>query len=191
MSEQVAVSVVTSAEFINDVVRTKNMYAATWLELLFQGRKESLENQSADQSDVHEADVVRVKRIIDEIKAHEEWAQTRPNLDLAHSKNREFLIKFVGLEAKTDIQNRFWRDVARLFDYAINEAQEGESIRRRSGLDEFDVQRVDAILDEIVELLDLSEDYTPMDKPASFPSELDSSPGSQNSSPELAVTEPS
>jgi len=180
--------VIESRDFISDVVTTKNMHAASWIEIMLEARKEALENQSADQSEVHAADVARVKRAIEEIRDHQEWAMKRPKLDLPQSKNRMFSIRFVGTEADTSIQNRFWRDAGRLFDYAINEAQEGESVRVRSGLNEFDVARVNAILDDIVELLDRALDFSPMDKPAVYPSEADSSPGSQNSSPEYSQT---
>jgi hypothetical protein len=188
MADQEPKAVMVSREFISDVTVTKNMHAASWLELLFEARKECLENQSTDQTDVHEADVNRVRRCIEEIRDHQEWAQQRPQLDLPHSKNRQFEIRFVGLEADTSVQNRFWRDAARLIDYAINEAQEGESIRVRSGLNTFDVERVNAILDDLEELLTRAVDFSPMDKPAVYPSEADGSPGSQNSNPEYSET---
>jgi hypothetical protein len=57
--DQVAIKVTESHTFISDVVESKNMHAVTALELLFELRKEALENQSTDQSWFTPADVDR------------------------------------------------------------------------------------------------------------------------------------
>lgn len=186
--QQMAIKVTDSQMFVSDVVESKNMHARTAIELLFEMRKEALENQSTDQSWVHPNDVSRILECIRELKDHIEWADKRPIRDMPHSKNRVFKIEFVGLEAKTNVQNIYWRDCAVLIDYAINEFSEGETVRQRSGINKFDKARLFALCDDIEELLNRAISNTPMDKPASYPSEEDGSPGSQNSNPEYSVT---
>jgi hypothetical protein len=186
--DQTAIKVTESHTFISDVVESKNMHAVTALELLFELRKEALENQSTDQSWVHPADVDRILKGCAELEDHIEWTDKRPVRDLPHSKNRVFKIEFVGLESKTNVQNMYWRDSGRLIDYAINEFSEGETIRQRSGINEFDKTRLYALLDDLRDIMARAVANTPMDKPASYPSEEDGSPGSQNSRPEYSTT---
>ena len=185
--DQTAIKVTESHTFVSDVVESKNMHAVTALELMFELRKECLENQSTDQSWVNPADVERVLACCDELEDHIEWADKRPVRDLPHSKNRVFMIEFVGLEAKTNVQNLYWRDSGRLVDYAINEFSEGETIRQRNGINKFDKARLYALLEDVRKLMARALNNTPMDKPASYPSEEDGSPGSQNSAPEFST----
>lgn len=178
----------TTPGFIKDVVETNNIYGVTWFELMFKARKMALECQSANAVKCHPADIARMRATINEIRDHQEWATQRPDLDLPHSRDRTYKIRFVGLEAVTTPQNRFWRDAARLWDLCINETTEGNTLRETTGLDKFDLARANAIQDEILDLLERAEAFSPMDKPEVFPNEPRTSPGSQNSAPEYAVT---
>jgi len=177
-------------EWLSDVTVTRNMYVATWLELILNARKQILECESADEetNEVSSHDLRRLQADLAEIRAHEAWAQARPRRDAPHSKNREYKIEFVGLEANTRVTNRFCRDIARLFEEAFQEASEGDSANTRGAIIAHDVDRTEQHWKEIEEVMALAAAHTPKDQPAVTPSGVRAGPGSSNSAPEYSET---
>ena len=147
----------------------------------------ALKSESANLNALRPHDETRFRNVIRELRSYIGWAVSEPLLDLPKSHPTPLELEHVGQEESRKIVNRSVRDFAALFELLIKEVSESETAHAGSGINQFDLSRITAILDQAESLVDFMAQVEPIDRPETFPHQPGVESGSMTSDPQYAV----
>lgn len=147
----------------------------------------ALKCESANLNSVRPYDEKRFRNVIRELRSYINWANSEPLLDLPKSHPSPLELEHVGQEESRRIVNRSVRDFAGLFELMIKEVSESETAHAGSGINQFDLVRITALLDQAESLVDFMVNVEPIDRPETFPHQPGVESGSMTSDPQYAV----
>ena len=129
---------------------------------------ELMNAQSSNVSLTKEADQSRLNTYLEAIRKYRDWVIAQPELDLPETNERPIVLD-EDPEIKT-VENESVVDVVRMLVLTRDELINSQSARNSSGLINFDVDRLTALVEKVQNFLD---NYialaTPLDLPESSP----------------------